>query len=476
MGLFFRVEQNAAPRSLNRNPMIRANTAILILSPDGSLSGQPFDIIAGNDTPQTREQLRTMPQSFFSDRSFVVQHVTLAAIDRAGSRQNRFRGDLRHHIEVCGAGYARRSVIHLPGRRKHRIHSRPRGTAKGKLIVPDLHYQSPARNTLNTGNSAVLALWRGIETTSQAWPEACSSKKTIPVSTVRVIERQTIMYRLRTLAVCLCLTAIARAQTPPPVVPPTFDVASIKPAAPGARGTFINNSAGGLVRITNMTLKDLLVFAYRVQPFQVSGGPPWVDSDHYDIEAKPDKDPGPDQSRIMLQGLLADRFGLKIHRETKEMPVYELVMLKNTGKPTPGLAEIFEGSCVERDPGGAPPPPPSSGQPIDKMPCGMMRMGPDQMFGTSQPLSQLATLLSRMLGRTVIDKTGIDKKYNIQLQWSPDQSQSLHLSPDANRPPFDPNGPSIFTALQEQLGLKLESKKGPVEILMIDHADKPSEN
>ena len=106
----------------------------------------------------------------------------------------------------------------------------------------------------------------------------------------------------------------------------------------------------------------------------------------------------------------------------------------------------------------------------------MMRMGPDQMFGTSQPLSQLANVLSRMLGRTVIDKTGSDKKYNIQLQWSPDQSQSFQLPPDAPRPQFDPNGPSIFTALQEQLGLKLESKKGPVEILMIDHADKPSEN
>ena len=304
--------------------------------------------------------------------------------------------------------------------------------------------------------------------------QALLPKKQFQVSTVRPIERQTIMYRLRTLAVCLSLAAAnARAQAPPPAA---FDVASIKPAAPGARGSFFNNSAGGLVRITNMTLKDLLVFAYRIQPFQVSGGPPWVDSDHYDVEAKPDKDPGPDQSRIMLQGLLADRFGLKIHRETKEMPVYELVMLKNTGKPAPGLAEISEGSCVERDPGGAPLPPPSIGQPINKMPCGMMRMGPDQMFGTSQPLSQLANVLSRMLGRTVIDKTGSDKKYNIQLQWSPDQSQSFQLPPDAPRPQFDPNGPSIFTALQEQLGLKLESKKGPVEILMIDHADKPSEN
>ncbi len=285
--------------------------------------------------------------------------------------------------------------------------------------------------------------------------------------TDRLIMRQTVMHRaLTSIAFLAGITATAYPQTPAP----TFEVASIKPAAPGARGMFIRNSPGGRLNVTNMTVKDLMVFAYRVQPFQVVGGPSWTASDHYDVAAKPETDPGPNQVPVMLQGLLADRFGLKFHREKREMPVYELVVARGSGK-TPGLTESVEGACSPPDPSHGPP------QPGEKMPCGMMRMGPNQLNATAQTLGAVTEVLSRLLGRTVTEGTGLTGKYDIQLEWTPDPGQAMQLPPDAPKPTTaDAAGPSIFTAIQEQLGLRLESKKGAVEILVIDSAQKPSEN
>src|SRR5438874_7720365 len=110
------------------------------------------------------------------------------------------------------------------------------------------------------------------------------------------------------------------------VARPEFEVASIKPAAPDARGMFIRTAPGGRINVTNMTLKELIVIAYRIQPYQISGGPPWLDSAHYDITAKPETTPKQDELSLMLQALLADRFQLTLRRETKELPIYALVM------------------------------------------------------------------------------------------------------------------------------------------------------
>jgi len=269
------------------------------------------------------------------------------------------------------------------------------------------------------------------------------------------------------------------AETPATTSLPQFEVASIKPSAPGQPGMFIRPANGGL-NLSNIPLKEIMTIAWRVQPFQITGGPPWIESVHYDISAKPEQKPEPGQLLLMLQSLLEDRFQLKIHHETKELPIYALVLANKDGKLGPQLTESKEGSCTQFDPS-KPPPPPDPGKP-PTLGCGGMFMGPDRVNGMGVPIAQLTPVLARMLSRTVLDKTGLTGKFDIKAQWTPDQSQLQAMAPPGGLPPgmpppqFDPNGPSIFTALQEQLGLKLESQKGPVDVIVIDHVEKPSEN
>jgi bla regulator protein BlaR1 len=255
---------------------------------------------------------------------------------------------------------------------------------------------------------------------------------------------------------------------------PEFEVASIKPAAPDARGMFIRPGPGGGLSVTNMTLKELIVIAYRVQPFQISGGPPWLDSLHYDIVAKPEAKPKGKEIQLMLQSLLADRFQLTIRHETKEFPVYALVLARKDGKLGPQLVESKDGVCTRPDPNKMPPPP-EPGKPPALF-CGQMMMNPKHLTVVSAPVANMIPMLSRMLGRTVIDRTGLTAKFDITLDWTPDEGQALQMQPDAPKPPPSEVGPSIFTAMQEQLGLKLESQKGPVEVLIVERAEKPSEN
>ncbi|HWE51354.1 MAG TPA: TIGR03435 family protein [Bryobacteraceae bacterium] len=289
--------------------------------------------------------------------------------------------------------------------------------------------------------------------------------------------RQTIMQRLNVLAISLLTTAVAFPQTPTPA-PAAFDVASIKPAAPGQRGRMIRSMQGGRLSVNNMPIKELIQLAYKVQPFQIAGGPSWLGSDSWDIVAKPDSDPGPNQIPQMLQGLLSDRFGLKFHKETRELPVYALVAAK-AGEKTPGLVEFKDENCTPLDPTKPPPPMPALGQQTaGKGPCGRIMMGINRLDASGQTIEQLASMLSRTLGRQVVDKSGLTARYDIHLEWTPDETQmgQMQLPPDMPKPTFDPSGPSIFTALQEQLGLKLESQKGQVEVFVIDHAEKPSDN
>jgi uncharacterized protein (TIGR03435 family) len=260
---------------------------------------------------------------------------------------------------------------------------------------------------------------------------------------------------------------------------PSFEVASIKPNRSGDMRFFIS-MAPGRFTATGATTKFLIEDAYDVKDFQVSGGPSWINSERYDIEAKePDsvveelpKLP-PEQRRkvlrSMVQSLLADRFKLKLTRGTKEMPVYALVVAKNgpklqEAKPVDTQADAPSG------PGGHPHLP-------------MMRMSPGELTGQGVALSFLASALSQQLGRTVLDQTGLKGNYDFTLKWTPEQGEGMMLGgpggggpPPDSAPPPDTSGPSIFTAIQEQLGLKLETTKGPVEVLVIDHVEKPSEN
>jgi uncharacterized protein (TIGR03435 family) len=280
---------------------------------------------------------------------------------------------------------------------------------------------------------------------------------------------------IRAIAVATLLSIAASVFAQPAASGPQFEVASIKPSAPGQPGTFIRMAPGGRLNINNMPLKEMIVIAWRIQPFQILGGPAWMDSAHYDISAKPEDASKRSDVPLMLQALLADRFQLKFHRETKELSVYALVLSNKDGKLGPGLTQTKEGSCTPIDPT-KPPPAPEPGK-LPALGCGGMQMGPATVKGAGIPIANLIPMLSRILGRTVIDKTELKGNFDISMQWTPDESQVPQFQPDGPKPPpSDTTGPTIFTALQEQLGLKLESQKGPVDMFVIEHVEKPSEN
>jgi bla regulator protein BlaR1 len=254
---------------------------------------------------------------------------------------------------------------------------------------------------------------------------------------------------------------------------PSFEVASIKPNNSGDGRIAVMAQPGGRFVATNVPLKLLMRNAYRVQDFQISGGPSWINSDRFDVEAKADGAVNGEQVALMLQSLLEERFKLNIHRETKELPVYALVVGKDGQKLQQTQSDTTAPAAL-----------PPSGPPGERGagPRRGFMIGRGQLEATAADISQLTTVLSQQVGRTVIDKTGLKGLFDFKLKWTPEPGQPNPFGlpagpggPDIG-PPIDPNGPSIFTAVQEQLGLKLESQRGPVEIIVIDSVDKPSEN
>jgi uncharacterized protein (TIGR03435 family) len=259
---------------------------------------------------------------------------------------------------------------------------------------------------------------------------------------------------------------------------PSFEVASIKPDRSGGTLSILETRATGL-HASGVATKKLIAFAYNLQEFQVSGGSNWVSSDMYSVEAKVEdslaeqirKLPSIQQDdpiRLMVRSLLMDRFHLNVSYATKELPVYELVVAKDG----PKLQESKPGDTSP----GAWKGPGRSGH--ASTPVGVTRWT-DR--GLSMP--RFAAQLSRQLDRTVVDRTGLKAKYTFTLEFADDRTQPamLRASEDgdlraSNGPPPESSGPSIFTALQEQLGLKLVPARGPVEVLVIDHIERPSEN
>jgi uncharacterized protein (TIGR03435 family) len=276
----------------------------------------------------------------------------------------------------------------------------------------------------------------------------------------------------------LVLTGIAvlpqtNAQTP--AARPQFEVASVKPNTSGTMMVRIMAPPnGGRLTVTNASLKMLITYAYKVRNFELSGGAGWMNSERYDVAAKAaDDSHGEGQLQLMTQTLLEDRFQLKVHRETKEVPVYALL----PGKSGLKLPEAKEGNCVKPGPD-LPPPGRGPGQ-LPPTPCGGFFMGPNTLVGGKISMKQFADGLSNILGRPVLDKTGFTGTFDVKLEFSPEGTAfagGLPGIPGGLPPVFDTSGPSIFTAVQDQLGLKLESQKGPGEVLIIDHAEKPSEN
>jgi len=298
-----------------------------------------------------------------------------------------------------------------------------------------------------------------------------------------------------------------------------FEVASIKPWAPpsgGGRGVMLGMRGGpgspdpGQIHYSGLPLKFLLANAYDVRPYQVNG-PAWLDMERFDILAKVPPGATKEQARVMLQNLLADRFGLKLHHESKESSVYEMVVDKNGPKLKP--TTVPDEAAAPKPDG----PPPAPGPPkldkngfpqLDRAGLIMMvNMGPNgprsRMVAKGQTLDQLATALGNQVNRPVVNKTGLPGKYDFTLEFAfepgsgpmglpmpvgPPPGGGLTVAgpggpgPDAGpvKAPLDTqgdSGPTLFTATQEQLGLKLEARKAPLDLLVIDHMEKtPTEN
>jgi uncharacterized protein (TIGR03435 family) len=210
---------------------------------------------------------------------------------------------------------------------------------------------------------------------------------------------------------------------------PAFDVASVKPADPnGPVQSWTGGSPGRFA--AKGTLQFFVQLAYEVESLRLTGGPKWLGADIFDIDAKAQRPFNITERNLMLQTLLAERFKLALHFETREFLVYALVV----GKSGPKIQAVTDG--------------------IGTMTTGRGRLN------CRLPIAAFARSLSSTLGRTVLDQTGLTGAFDIKLEWTPDGD--------------DASGPSIFTAVQEQLGLQLESAKGPVEILVIEHAEKPA--
>jgi uncharacterized protein (TIGR03435 family) len=297
-----------------------------------------------------------------------------------------------------------------------------------------------------------------------------------------------------------------------------YEVASIKPSKSASGNGFMrvgfSTTPDGLTA-ENVNLLMLIQWAYGVGKDRLSGAPEWFNTDRYDIDAKMDGETAdalkkltPDELKIvrqhMLQALLAERFDLAIHSETKELAVYNLVITKGglklqESKPDEKDKSSDSTQAKEKDKG------PDGSGPKSSSPGGSQirvgsgdggktvsvgadgravvafsgKRGTRMISGKGVTIENLLSSLSSASGRPVLDKTGLTGKYDYRLEWAPDDNQaSAPGGPPSGTaaPEVEPSGPNIFTAVQEQLGLKLESAKGPVTIYVIDHADKASGN
>jgi uncharacterized protein (TIGR03435 family) len=275
----------------------------------------------------------------------------------------------------------------------------------------------------------------------------------------------------------------ARAQSAADALP-KFEVASIKPCKDNAGGGRKGGGGGpgaspGRLTLPCRSTRDLIRMAYvqfangqwnAMRRIPIEGGPSWIDSERYQIEAKAEGAPGQEMIRgPMLQSLLEDRFKLKIRRETREVPVYALTVAKGGPK---NLQIAKEGGCVPLV-FGQPPPPPAPGKPIP-WPCGMLGRSPDGIRIHSTTISNLAEQFSILLDRGVVNKTGIEGVFDIRIELTPDDLSSDPSDPAAPGIQHDESG-LIFAAMRK-LGLKLESAKGSGQFLVIDHVERPSEN
>jgi uncharacterized protein (TIGR03435 family) len=270
-----------------------------------------------------------------------------------------------------------------------------------------------------------------------------------------------------TLAGSLSPRWIAFAQEQPRLA---FEAATVKPNNSGETRVSGGFRLGGRYTVTNYTLRSLIAAAYvrpQVNPdFLIAGGPKWIDSDRFDVDAKaadefPMGEDGPvAPRRLMLQALLEDRFKLKVHHETRQGPVFALLFARNDRAPGPKLRR----SSID-----------CAAPPAGTRGC-TARIGQGRIAAAGTTVAQFASLLPRFVDRVVIDSTGLMGRYDLELKWTPAPGEWAAPPPPGRgeSPPAD--GPSLFTALQEQLGVKLQSQTGPIDTLVIDQVEKPDAN
>jgi uncharacterized protein (TIGR03435 family) len=249
----------------------------------------------------------------------------------------------------------------------------------------------------------------------------------------------------------------------------------------------------------NIPARLLIRQAYQLQDYQIVGAPDWTRSEYYDITAKaPMPSPTPDQTREMQQALLAERFQFQAHRETRELSVYALRLARADGRLGPGLKPSSRdcdamrgrgrgspgpggpgGPAAGRGPGdvavvgrGGPPAPPNPNEPMQFG----IRMMPGRLSAGCMPLSQIAGVLTQPAGRLVQDKTGLTGDYDLELSFTPEFAGGRDGGPGPGAVDTPVGAPSLFTAIQEQTGLKLESQRSPVEVLVIDRMERPTED
>jgi uncharacterized protein (TIGR03435 family) len=230
--------------------------------------------------------------------------------------------------------------------------------------------------------------------------------------------------------------------------PPAFEAASVKASAPRALGVRTAAEPGGRFTARNANVRMLMGYAFQVRDFQIVGAPDWFASERFDITATAGRNAPAAEIRVMLGSLLAERFALRVRRETREMPIYALTMARADRRPGSELI-ASPGDCLQR-----------------RM-CGLTSSisgAVERTRGGDVRMSQVASFLTLLVrDRMVVDRTGLDGIFNLQLEWTPD-----------DRVTADSAAPSLWTALQEQLGLKLESTRGPIEVLAIESAGRPA--
>ena len=276
----------------------------------------------------------------------------------------------------------------------------------------------------------------------------------------------------------------AQAQDPNPL--PRFEVVSVKPSKgpTGERGQPGGRYAA--TRTVRFFIADAFFFATPLAASRVIGGPEWIDSALYEINGQASTpwqrspDGPPRELFLMIRSVLQERFKLKTHMETREMPVYELVRARADGSLGPQLRESTSGcdALIAAFNAGTPPP---ARQPNEPPPCGAMR-GPARVLAGGLPMAQFANILTNVMAdangpaggvgaRLVIDKTGLSGRFAFTLAWTPEKMPEG--TPPAGLPPIDPNGPRLETALQEQLGLKLQPARSQMEVVVIDSIEQP---